>query len=80
MFFLRTGIVPTSLAAGGAIKKPVFAKTYAELALASAAVFLARALRLGHFALQADIGFGGSSAGVHRLTLSLPTNRRKCPR
>ena len=72
--------MPASLTTGGAIKKPIFAESYAELALASAAVFLARALRFGHFALQADVGFGGSSGGAHRLTLSLATKRGKCPR
>jgi hypothetical protein len=72
--------VPASLTTGGAIKKPIFAESYAELALASAAVFLARALRLGHFALQADVGFGSSSAGAHIVTLSLATNTGKCPR
>jgi hypothetical protein len=53
--------VPASLAARSAVEKPIFAESYAELALAGAAVFLARALRLGSFALQADVGFGGSS-------------------
>jgi hypothetical protein len=72
--------VPASLAAGGAVEEPIFAETYAELALASAAVFLARALRLRSLALQADVAFGGSSAGAHTLTLSLATNRGKCPR
>jgi hypothetical protein len=72
--------VPASFAAGGAIKKPVFAKTYAELALAGAAVFLARALCLGSLALQTDVRFGGSSAGAHMLTLSAACDGRKCPR
>src|ERR1700730_5517736 len=69
-----------SLAAGSAIKKAIFAEAYAELALASAAVFLAQALRLGSLALQADVGFGGSNAGAHGLTLSAACVRRKCPR
>jgi hypothetical protein len=72
--------VPASLAAGSAVEKPILAKTYAELTLAGAAIFLADALGLRHLALQADVGFGGSGAGTHRLTLSPASRPRKCPR
>ena len=68
------------LTARSAIEKPILAKTYAELALAGAAIFLADALGLRHFALQADVGFRRSSAGAHRLTLSAACGGRKCPR
>jgi len=57
--------VPASLPAGSAVEKPILAKTYAELALAGAAIFLADALGLRHLALQADVGFRSSSAGAH---------------
>lgn len=57
--------MPASLAAGSAVEKPILAKTYAELALAGAAIFLADALGLRHLALQADVGFRSSSAGAH---------------
>jgi hypothetical protein len=80
LFFFWRGIVPASLPAWSAIEEPIFAKTYAELALASAAVFLARALRLRSLALQADVAFDGSSAGAHTLTLSAACGGRKCPR
>ena len=62
--------MPASLAARSTIEEPIFAETYAELALASAAIFLARALRLRSLALQADVAFDGSSAGAHTLTFS----------
>lgn len=72
--------MPASFATSSAIEKPIFTKTYAELALAGAAIFLADALGLRHLALQADVGLGGSGAGTHRSTLSPASRSRKCPR
>jgi len=41
LFLFGWGGVPASLPAGSAIQKSILAKTYAELALAGAAIFLA---------------------------------------
>jgi hypothetical protein len=79
LFFSR-GVIPTSFTAGGTIEKPVLAQADSQLALAIAAILLARALRLGHFALQAKIDFAGAGARGHALTLSLASRGRKFPR
>jgi hypothetical protein len=71
--------VPASLAAGSAIEQAILAEPYAELALAKAAVFLANTLGLRQIALQADVRFGGSSAGHRMLTLSPASQQKKVP-
>jgi len=72
-------VVAASFAAGGAVEKPIFAEADTQLALAIAAIFIARALGLSHFALQAKIDLGGAGARTHGLTLSPASQRKKVP-
>jgi hypothetical protein len=55
-------MITTGFAAGGTVQKPVLAETDAQLALAIAAILVARALGFSHFALQAKIDFGRAGA------------------
>jgi hypothetical protein len=69
VFFGRS-LISASFAAGGTIEQSILAKPYAQLTLAIAAILIARAFRLGHFALQAKINLAGAGALGHWLTLS----------
>jgi hypothetical protein len=68
--FFRRSLITTSFSAGGTIEKSILAQPDSQLALAIAAILIARALRLRHFALQAEINLTGAGALGHGLTLS----------
>jgi hypothetical protein len=55
-------VIAASFAAGGTVEESVLAEPYSQLALTIAAILVARAFRLRHFALQAKISFGRTGA------------------